>query len=125
MFVHIILYLLLSLLEQLVLFTLLGHPLSECAVFRIVLRHTSVSVLGLVVDKLLKLGSPLGAVADAPLKANPVQGVLASLGERRGLALDVLVVLLALTGDPVSEPWDFALTRDKDMAVVLLVLLQL
>lgn len=56
-------------------------------------------MLFLVLFQLGKLGLPFRAVADTPLEANVVQEVLALLGERSWLALDILLVLLALTGD--------------------------
>ena len=89
------------------------------------LRNTSIPILFLVRQEFLVLGAPFWAVSNAELESNFVEHFLALLGERSRSSLGVFLVLLALTGDPVSQTGNFALSWNQNVSMVSLVLLQL
>ena len=89
------------------------------------LRNASIAILFLVLQEFLVLGAPFWAVANAELESNFVKQFLALLSERSRSSLGVFLVLLALTGDPVSKARNFTLSWNQNVPMIILVLLQL
>lgn len=70
-------------------------------------------------EQLGKARFPFGAVAHLPGKPDGLELITALLGELTGLSLFPGLVLTALVRDPITEPRDFAQTRDKDVSVTI------